>query len=145
MENQKLGQLLPVAANLMQLSAQYLTEKKCSEVSVYSGDPATKEQVLSESKKLIAAFPEVTTDFVILLTERLIDNQFTATRVRDAINHTIDTSPYRRPAIADIISWDRKVKLYTHQEVQSRCAPGYPAFEHFERIIFNGQPRWIER
>lgn len=111
---------------------------------MYSGEVATKEQVMSDSKKLIAAFPEVSIDFVILLTERLIDNQFTAQRVKDAINNIIDNSPYKRPSIADIISFDRKMKLYSYEEVQAKCAPGYSAFDHFKRIIINGRPKWIE-
>ena len=145
MENLKLGQLLPEAANSMRLSVQSLSQRDCNELSIYAGDVATKEQVLGESKKLIAAFPEVTTDFVILLTERLIENQFTSQRVRDAINHVIDTSPYKRPMVADIISWDKKVRLYTYDDVQSQCAPGYPAFNHYEQISINGKIRWIQK
>ena len=93
----------------------------------------------------MAAFPEVTSDFLIVLMDRLIDNGFTKERVRDAINKTIDTNPYRRPSIADIISYDRKVKTYGYNEIRDKCLPGYSAFDHFEEIQINGQKRFLEK
>ena len=146
MENlNKLSQLLPEVQNSVKLSRQSVMQKECNEISLYSGEPANKDQIFSASQKLIAAFPDVTVDFVILLTERFIDNKFTAQRVKDAINHIIDNSPYKRPAIADIISFDRKVKLFTHSEIQAKCAPGYPAFEYYERVVINNKVKYIEK
>lgn len=124
---------------------QSTTLKGLNEISIYSGEVADRDIIKSETKKLAAAFPEVTMDFIILLGDRLSENKFTAQRVRDAIGHIIDTSPYKRPAIADIISYDRKVKLFTYEEIQAKCAPGYPAFDHHERITINGKTRWIEK
>lgn len=146
MENlNKLDRLLPEVQKLMQSSMQSTMQRGCNEISIYAGELATKEQIKSEVKKLIAAFPEVTSDFIILLAERISDNKFTAQRVKDAINHIIDNSPYKRPAIADIISFDRKVKLFTHSEIQAKCAPGYPAFEYYERVVINGKVKYIEK
>ena len=129
----------------MQSSTQSMMQKDCNEISLYSGDPATRDQIKSEVKKLSAAFPEVTNDFIILLAERISDNEFTAQRVKDAINHVIDNSPYKRPAIADIISFDRKIKLFTFNEIQEKCTPTHPAFEKYERIEINGKIRYIEK
>lgn len=129
----------------MQSSMQSGTPKGLNEISVYSGETAGRDIIKSETKKLIAAFPEVTSDFIILLGDRLSENQFTAQRVRDAINHIVDTNPYKRPSIAEIISFDRKVKLFKYEEIQAKCAPGYSAFDHFERITIEGRPRWIEK
>jgi hypothetical protein len=129
----------------MQSSMQSMTQRGCNEISIYSGEPATKDQIKSEVKKLVAAFPEVTSDFIILLADRISDNNFTTQRVKDAINHIIDNSPYKRPAIADIISFDRKVKLFSFEEIQAKCAPGYPAFEHYERVTINNRVKYIEK
>ena len=120
-------------------------KRGCNEISIYEGDPATREQITTEAKKLIAAFPEISNDFLILLIDRITDNNFTADRVRDAINNIIDVSPYKRPAIADIISFDRKIKLFTYEEISAKCAPGYPAFEKFDRIDFYGRIRYVEK
>jgi len=121
-----------------------LTQRGCNEISVYSGETVSKEQVKREIKNLMAAFPDVTSDFIILLTDRLIDNKFTAERVKDAINHIIDTSPYKRPAIAEIISFDRKMKVFTFEEIQAKCRWDFKAFEHYEQIEINGKKRYIE-
>lgn len=121
------------------------TQRGCSEMSVYSGEIASKDHVFNEAQKLIAAFPEVTKDFIILLTDRLTDNGFTPQRVKDAFNHVIDTNPYKRPSIADIISFDRKVKLFTYSEIEAKCAPGYSAFENYERVKIDGKIRFIEK
>ena len=147
MDAVKIGALLHVPEKSMALSMQSFCRTQITnrnEISVYSGEIAQPEQVKSEVRKLAAAFPSVTSDFLIVLIDRLIDNQFTKERVRDAINHIIDTSPYQKPAIADIISFDRKVKLFTFKEIEAKCSPGYPAFEHHKRVIIQGKPKYIE-
>ena len=126
-------------------SMQSMTQRGCSEMSVYTGEIATKDQVFSQAQKLIAAFPEITGDFIVLLTDRLTDNGFTPQRVKDAFNHVIDTNPYKRPSIADIISFDRKVKLFTYSEIEAKCSPGYSAFEKYERVHIDGKVRFIEK
>lgn len=116
-----------------------------TEISIYSGPAANESEIKSEVKKLMAAFPDVQTDFLIVLVERMIDKNFTKERVREAINHVIDTNPYKRPSIADIISFDRKIKIYTYSEISAKCYPGYSAFDHFEKIEIEGRKRYIEK
>lgn len=116
-----------------------------SEISIYSGGVASQSEIKSEVKKLVAAFPDVKNDFLIVLVERMIDKKFTKERVKEAINHVIDTNPYQRPSIADIISFDRKIKVYTYAEISARCYPGYSAFDHFEKIEIEGRKRYIEK
>lgn len=123
---------------------QSLSRRDYNEISIYEGETASKDQISTEVKKLVAAFPEISNDFLILLIDRITDNNFTADRVRDAINNIIDNSPYKRPSIADIISFDRKVKLFTFKEIEAKCSPGYPAFEHHERVTIQGRPKYIE-
>lgn len=145
---EKIGVLDNEEMKLMESFRQSLNQKESSsqsELSIYKGEIASKEEIKTEVKKLIAAFPEVTNDFLIILIERLVENGFTKERVKDAIGHTIDTNPYKRPSIADIISFDRKIRLYTYNEVQAKCMPGYLAFEHFERIEIGGKKRFIEK
>lgn len=134
--------------NSMELLRQSLDQKECeqiTEISVFSGQIATEDEMKSEVKKLMAAFPEIKTDFLIVLFDRMIDKKFTKERVREAINHVIDTNPYQRPSIADIVSFDRKIKVYTYSEVSAKCKPGYLAFDHFKKIEVNGLKRYIEK
>lgn len=121
-----------------------MTRRDFNDVSLYLGEPADKATVMQEVKKLIAAFPEVTSDFIILLVDRLTENNFTEQRVKDAINNVIDKNPYKRPAIADIISFDRKIKTYTYNEMVAKCSAQY-TMENFEGIMVNGRKRWFEK
>lgn len=133
---------------MTELFRQSLDRKECertTEISIFTGTVASESEIKSEVKKLIATFPEVKTDFIIVLVERLIDKNFTKERVKEAINHVIDTNPYQRPSIADIISFDRKIKVYTYQDIVSKCYHGYSAFDHFEKIEIEGRKRYIEK
>lgn len=121
------------------------TECHNNEISIYQGSVATQSDIKSELKKLKAAFPEVDNDYIIILTSRLVEKRFTKQRVQDTINNIIDTCPYRRPAIAEIISFDKRIKVYDFLEVQNMCSPGKPAFERFERVNINGKWKYIEK
>lgn len=132
----------------MELFRRSLDRKECehtSEISIFTGVTASENEIKSEVKKLMAAFPDVKNDFLIVLVERIIDKNFTKERVRDAINHVIDTNPYQRPSIANIVSFDRKIKVYTYSEISAKCYPGYSAFDYFEKIEIEGRKRYIEK
>jgi hypothetical protein len=83
-------------------------------------------------KKLTLAFPRMESDFCNLLSERLIANGFTQERLRNAVDHVIDNFLYKELNIADIILYDRRVKLYTGREYEDAQMKGArPAdFEH---------------
>jgi len=134
--------------NLTELFRQSLHRKECeniSEISIYKGQIAEESTIKSEVMKLVAAFPNIKNDFIIVLIERLIENGFTKERVHDAISKTIDTNPYQRPSIADIISFDRKIKTYSYSDISAKCYPGYSAFDHFDKIEIEGRKRYIEK
>jgi len=146
MENpQKLDQLLPEVTKSMQSLTPSTLQKELNEISVFTGETATSEETKSEIRKLAAAFPDITNDFIILLAERITENKFTKERVRQAVNHVIDTNPYKRPSIADIISFDKKIKLLTWEQVAEKCSPGNSAFDNHVRIMIEGQPRYYEK
>jgi len=55
-------------------------------------------------------------EFFGILAERIEANNFTEKQLNDAINHVIDTFQYKELNIADIIRFDRRIKLYTWEE-----------------------------
>ena len=116
-----------------------------SEISFYRGEIATKQEVFSELKKLKAAFQDVNDDFIIVLIDRLTANGFTKKRVQDAIGKIIDTCVYPKPRVADIISFDKRVKTYSYSEVATKCSQFKPAFESYERVEIDGKWRYIEK
>jgi len=90
------------------------------------------------------SFPDIDNDYLAVLTLRLIANGFTKDRLNDAIGSVIDACHYKRPMIAEIVSFDRKMKLYTYSEMVNKCTPQYTT-ENFERIEIDGKIRFIEK
>lgn len=110
-------------------------EEKTNEVSVYSDEIVTKDNIKKQLERIKIAFPEITTNFIILLSERLIENSFTKKRLKDAVNYLIDHFGYKKPNIADIISFDRKVKLYTYSELLEINDKTKTAFLDYKRVL----------
>jgi hypothetical protein len=120
-----------------------LQEDCSNSLSIYQGafDP---QKAAIELKKLQVAFPSLNSDFFNLLSERIVANGFNNERLHDAIAHLIDTFPYKEPKIADIISYDRKIKLYSYNDVCSEVFKG-SNFQDFDKIAKNGKLFWFKK
>ncbi len=88
-----------------------------TEISRYAGI-LTAEKLGANIKKLSAAFPRQSELFYDILTERIIANGFTDERLTDAVNNLIDNFKYKEISIADVVGYDKTIRLYTHQEVE---------------------------
>jgi len=86
------------------------------EISIYKGH-LTDSNIVIELAKAKIAFPVLPVDFFTLLSDRLKANHFTDERLHDAIAHVIDTCPYPTPTIANFISFDKKFKVFTFEEM----------------------------
>lgn len=115
----------------MQLHVEYTTPQQ-SEISIYNGEPAGPREIAQELSKLKYAFPAMETNFISILSERLVANGFTEQRIKDAVANVIDNFTYKSPNIADVIKFDRKVKLYTYHEVSALVTRGEAQFSDFE-------------
>ena len=80
--------------------------------------------------------------FFNILAERIVENDFTEKRLIDAVNYVIDSFPYKEINIADIIKFDRCVKLYTGKEFMSAQMSGIHPYE-FEMREIDGVKYWI--
>ena len=114
---------------------QTVSHEDCkNEISLYD-DGLTPSCVDQELKKLTVAFPAIEPDFINVLSERLIANKFSDSRLQDAIRYLIDNFRYKKPSIADIISFDKKVKVYTYSEAYRLIEKGeVTGFEDFKII-----------
>ena len=98
-------------------SLEISTSKKSDfEISIYSGE-LTNEITQIGMLKAKSAFPALPNNFFLTLTDRIIANGFSDKRLIDAVNHVIDNHVYPEPSIAEFISFDRKIKLYSHQDI----------------------------
>jgi hypothetical protein len=85
-------------------------------ISPYKGElsgPCVKEQL----NKVNRAFPELDAGFYEVLSDRIKELGFTDERLIDAVNYVIDNCIYPRPTAAQILSWDRRIKVYTYTQM----------------------------
>ena len=107
-------------------------------VSIYSGKAAMPKEVAVGMKRLKVAFPKMGDEFFNILAERVVDNGFSSERLKHAINHVLDNFQYKELNISDIIRFDKRVRLYSYNEVCVLVSKGQASFNDFEKKEING-------
>lgn len=77
--------------------------------------------------------------FFNILAERVIANNFSGKRLKDAVNDVIDNFQYKELVVSDIIRFDKKIKLYSYNEVCNMATKGTASFSDFEIRVINGR------
>jgi hypothetical protein len=90
-----------------------------NEVSLYSGS-LNNECLLKSIALIKKAFPALPIDFYEVLIDRIKDNGFTDQRLIDSVNFVIDNCPYPTPTIHHFISFDRKYKYLTYDQMLAK-------------------------
>lgn len=115
-----------------------------NDISLYRDEVAKPADIAKEIQLLKYSFPDITEEFTAVLMDRIFANRFTKQRIHDAVGFVLDNFHYKNLNIADIISFDRKVKSYTYGEMTALCTP-YRTTESFEMIVLNGKKLWVEK
>lgn len=89
--------------------------------------------MVEQTAKMQVIFPKLEKEFFIILTERILKNKFTEQRLKDSISYLIDNFKYQTPSIADIINFDKKVKLYSYNEILMLISRDEARFEDFHK------------
>lgn len=85
-------------------------------------------------------------EFFKLLYKRIGANEFTAQRLEDAVEHVIDNFRYKELNVADVVSFDRRVRLYSYDEVCDICANGRAVMsEDFEKVRIGEKLYWAKK
>ena len=85
-------------------------------VSLYRDSEPSPAEVAVSMKRLQVAFPKMEPAFFNLLAERVMNNGFTAERLKDAVTHLHDNFQNKELNISDIIRLYRRAKLNTNKE-----------------------------
>ena len=130
---QKLPELLP--QSLVQID----------EISIYKGELSSQciIRCVSDIKK---SFPTLPVGFYDVFADRLKANNFTDQRLQDAVNFVIDTCVYPTPTIAQFIGFDKKIKLYTYQDMVTKVEEfGAEIWNSFKpvKIEDREKPVWV--
>lgn len=110
-------------------------------VSIYK-DSLTQEHLTKEIVRLKKSFPQLPIEFYDILLDRLKANGFTNQRLTDAMNNLIDHFTYPMPTIANIISFDKRVKLYNYYEIiEMVIQNGIKVWDNFKPVKSNSKQR----
>lgn len=115
------GQQLPT---LTTSSGTYLPVRTTDEISVYKPGKPSEDTLRWAAKTLVSCYPDTKTDVIRIICERLKAKDWTDERIKDAVHNLIDTHPYRSISPADVISFDKRIKLYTYSEVCNEVGKG---------------------
>lgn len=114
-----------------------------TDISIYKGE-LTQKNIVSNVAIIKKSFPSLPTGFYDVLIDRLKANEFSDQRLNDAVNHVIDTCIYPTPTIANFISFDKKIKTYTYNQVIDMLDEGDDkAFDHYKPVKFNNLPALV--
>jgi hypothetical protein len=118
-----------------------VAEKKY-ELSEYIPGEASPETIIWMLKKLKGCYPETSKEVFDTLVEMIKEEQWSDTRIRDAVKECIKTHKYPRITPANILDYDKRIRLYTMAQIQEeahkRNGHWHGAFKGFEKIIING-------
>lgn len=112
-------------------------------ISIYSGSLST-ENTAKGVAKIKAAFPSLTPEFYSVLLERLIEKKFNDERFINAVNSLIDNCQYPTPTLANILSFDKRIKVYSYSEMSNIVMSGTKSQSDFAKIKINGKIFWIK-
>ena len=113
------------------------------ELSLYADEKPERTDFIQANNRLGVAFPKMSKEFFVLLTEFIIKEGFTKERLKDAVNHVIANFQYKELNISDIIRFDRRVKLYSHSQASQMVTSGRASFEDFDKKQIDGKMFWI--
>jgi hypothetical protein len=83
-------------------------------------DELTEHVLVENLAKIKAAFSQLPTNFYTILMNRLKDKGFTDQQLIDSVNNVIDTCVYPVPTIANFINFEKKVRLFTYNEMTKK-------------------------
>lgn len=116
-----------------------------NELSLYKGD-LTPIIVLREIARAKAAFPALPNTFFDILRDRINANKFSDERFTDSVNNVIDTCPYPTPTIANFISFDKRIKINSYEEMMKKASEfGPEIWKSYRMVKFpeREKPVWV--
>lgn len=136
-----MGQLIRKLQKLSPEHSQIRTE-----ISVYEGGECSVPNIVLQVARLKKAFPQAPKEFYEILGERIKDKLIPDERLKDSVDNLIDNYHYPIPTIADVIGFDKRVKLFSYRDMVKLCQEtGKELFEVYPKIEINGIKYWIEK
>lgn len=111
-------------------------------ISVYGGE-LTARCITYNVKKISYAF-NLPAGFYDVLSDRIKSNGFDDKRLEDAVNHVIDNCKYPTPTISDFISFDKRVSIYSYNDIVKLSNEfGANVWKQYRAVNINGVKRVV--
>lgn len=105
------------------------------EVTLYNGNPASDNEIMVACGMICTAFNQNSKEFVALLAKYIKSSGFTSKRLSDAVDYVIEHHQFPTITIADVISYDKKIKLYNYAQAWSMVEEkGLYSWDDFETV-----------
>lgn len=114
-------------------------------LSIFVGEKASDAQIAVTIKKLATAFPDMKEGFYNLLTEQIAKSNFTAGRLKYALDNLLNNFHYKQLTIADLMSADVKCRVYNYYEMCDEAWKNGGSTGGYAKIYFGNaeMPHWI--
>jgi len=102
--------------------------------------------VIKNIKLLKHSFPALPKEWYDVLSQMIVEEQFSNQRLNDAVWHVIRTCVYPTPTIANVLSYDKRMKLHTYNDMVEMVDDYGPEVWslYFKRVI-NNQTYWLSK
>lgn len=114
-------------------------------ISIYEGK--LSPGILSKSlAKIKASFPGLTPEYLTVLSDFIIENKFSDERLIEAVNNVISNCIYPIPTIATFIGYDKKVRLYTYDEMLEKVnTVGSGVWSNYDKKKIDNKVYWYKK
>lgn len=120
-----------------------------AEVSIFGGEKATPNEVLTAINKLTTAFPKQSQTFWELLAMRVTERGMSASELEYCVNETIDNFNYQTLTIADIMKQGNKKKfrLLSFEAMLDECQKHGTTTSDYASVRVNGCKKlaWVTK
>jgi len=115
------------------------------EISIYT-DKLTTAGIVSNVARIKQAFSQLELGWYDVLTDMLRKCNFTDKRLSDSVDHVIKTCVYPHPTIAQFLSFDKKVKVNSYNDMIRLVDEfGRSVWDEYNTIdLPNGKKGWIK-
>lgn len=102
-------------------------------MSIYKGE-LTNEVIAASAMKIKAAFPALPIPFYDVFADRIKENNFCDEKLKASTNHVIDNCIYPSPTVAQFLSYDKRIKLYSYDDMLKMAETNIKAFEQYKAV-----------
>jgi len=109
-------------------------------LSVYDDELIDERDVVKNIMRIRKSFPDLHDGFYEIISEMVFKLRFTKKQLEDAADNLIINFRYgREPNPAEILSWDKKIRLYSWNEIADICdKENSSVWDKFQKVKISG-------